>query len=441
VPTAWNVRAALLTALAITCASLLTIALPAAQASASTACPPVPPLINGGLEVPSIPGANGDVPAANAGSPTPGIGWSTDDPSLVIELWKDGFLGVPADSGAQFVEINANAQDTLTQDVATTPGTKVRWHLAHRGRAGTDTMQLQVGAPGGPLVAQVPDGQAGTDMADGTTAWGHYTGVYTVPAGQTTTRFAFAAIAEAFNPSYGNFLDSVSLELLPTATADSATTTVGHSVPIHVLANDCGAGLTVHSVGAVAHGTATVTATGITYTPKAGFAGTDTFSYTITDASGDTATATVTVHVTPPAGPTAAPKSSTGPAGAVQVVRPTVRTGSVLSLLDSKGHATTRIVIPGQGVYAVSGHTLTFTPDPGFTGRADTVRYRVTDAFGQAASSTYVATVLAATVEGGLPDTGAHYGYPLAIGLGLMALGLLLVVSGRSSKPFGAARR
>jgi CshA-type fibril repeat protein len=384
---------------------------------------------------------NASVPAANAASPTPGIGWSTNDPGLVIELWKDGFLGVPSDSGAQFVEMNANAQDTLTQDVASAPGTKIRWHLAHRGRAGTDTMQLQIGAPGGPLVAQIPDGHSVADMADGTAAWGHYTAVYTVPAGQTTTRFAFASISEAFAPSYGNFLDSVSLELLPTATDDAATTTPGHSVTIPVLGNDCGSGLTVHSIGTVAHGAASVSGAAIKYTPRSSFAGTDRFAYTLVDASGDLASAFVTVHVTAPAGPTAVPERSTGAVGVVQVVRPHVHTGSVLRLLDAQGHVTTRIVIPGQGVYAVSGETLTFTPATGFTGEADAVRYRITDAFGQAATSTYSATVVAGLTEGGLTDTGARYGNALTTGLCLIASGLLLVIFGRSQGRLSATRR
>jgi CshA-type fibril repeat protein len=418
----------------------MTVALPASQASAAPACPAGPVLVNGGLEVPATGVVNVDVPAANAPNPTPGIGWSTNDPALAIEVWKSGFVGVPADSGAQFVEINANAQDTMFQDVATTAGMKIRWSLAHRGRAGTDTMQLQIGAPAGPLVAQVPDGQAGADIADGTGAWGHYSAVYVVPAGQTTTRFAFTSISEAFAPSYGNFLDSVSLAALPTATDDSATTSPGRTVTIPVLGNDCGSGLSVHSIGAVAHGAATVSGTAIRYTPKPAFAGNDRFAYTLVDGSGDLASAFVTVYVNAPAGPIAVPEHSTGPVGAVQVVRPRVSAGSALRLLGAQGKVTTRIAIAGQGVYAVLGNTLSFTPVTGFTGQADAVRYQITDAFGQAAASTYSATVIPAQVEGGLPDTGANHDTVLAAGVWLIALGMLLMIVGRSPR-WRAARR
>jgi CshA-type fibril repeat protein len=379
--------------------------------------------------VPATGVVNADVPAANAPTPTPGIGWSTDDPAKVLELWQNGFLGVPADSGSQFVEINANAQDTLTQDLATVPGSRIRWHLAHRGRAGTDTMQLRVGAPGGPLIAQVPDGQAGVDIADGTTSWGHYTGVYQVPAGQTTTRFAFAAVAEAFAPSFGNFLDSVSMTVLPTANDDLATTLAGHSVAVPVLANDCGSALTVHAVGSTSHGVAAVVGSSVRYTPNATFDGVDHFTYTLVDASGDTATATVTVHVLAPTSPQALPERSSGGVGVVQQVRPPLAPGSVLRLVDAQGHLTTGIGLAGQGVYAVSGQTLTFTPADGFIGQADPVRYQITDVFGQAATSTYTATVVEAAGGGGLPDTGAGaLGPSVTIGLGLVVVGLFVLL-------------
>ena len=69
-----------------------------------------------------------------------------------------------------------------------------------------------------------------------------------------------------------------------------------------VLANDAdpdGDPLTVTAVGTAGHGTATVVGASVVYTPAPGFAGTDTFAYTIDDGRGGTATATVTVTVRP----------------------------------------------------------------------------------------------------------------------------------------------
>src|SRR5262249_40660096 len=78
---------------------------------------------------------------------------------------------------------------------------------------------------------------------------------------------------------------------------------------INVLANDtdpdnvaptaANAGLSVTAVTQGAHGTVAFTATGVTYTPNANFAGTDSFTYTISDGTAsDTATVLVTVSPT-----------------------------------------------------------------------------------------------------------------------------------------------
>ena len=48
-----------------------------------------------------------------------------------------------------------------------------------------------------------------------------------------------------------------------------------------------------------AHGTAAVTATGVSYAPAANYFGPDSFTYTISDGNGGSATATVNVTVTP----------------------------------------------------------------------------------------------------------------------------------------------
>ena len=74
--------------------------------------------------------------------------------------------------------------------------------------------------------------------------------------------------------------------------------------PIDVLANDtdpdAGDTLTITAVTQGANGAVAITGggTGLTYTPNAGYVGTDTFTYTIADGNGGTDTATVTVTVT-----------------------------------------------------------------------------------------------------------------------------------------------
>lgn len=63
-----------------------------------------------------------------------------------------------------------------------------------------------------------------------------------------------------------------------------------------LLVNDHGDGIRVTGVGAASSGSVTLSGTTISYTP--GSANTDSFSYTISDQYGQTASATVTISVT-----------------------------------------------------------------------------------------------------------------------------------------------
>src|SRR4029079_13717026 len=52
--------------------------------------------------------------------------------------------------------------------------------------------------------------QQGANISDGPNAWGNTTGSYVVPAGQSTTRFAFQAVSSVNgNHTFGNFLDAI----------------------------------------------------------------------------------------------------------------------------------------------------------------------------------------------------------------------------------------
>ena len=80
----------------------------------------------------------------------------------------------------------------------------------------------------------------------------------------------------------------------------------GNAVNVNVLANDSdpdGDVLAVSSVTAPANGTAAVVGNAVRYTPAAGYNGSDSFSYTVSDGHGGTATANVDVTVTPPPPP------------------------------------------------------------------------------------------------------------------------------------------
>jgi len=93
----------------------------------------------------------------------------------------------------------------------------------------------------------------------------------------------------------------------PVARDDGATTEAGTPVTLDLLANDTdpdGDPLTLVGLSVPARGRLAVAADRrVTYTPDAGFVGQDSFTYTVRDSRGATASATATVTVTPPAAP------------------------------------------------------------------------------------------------------------------------------------------
>ncbi|WP_030921832.1 Ig-like domain-containing protein [Streptosporangium amethystogenes] len=175
-------------------------------------------LVNGSFEAPPVATIDWSIPDA---STNPSVGWHTTATDNKLEFWRGGASGVPAADGRQFAELNASEVSTLYQDVPTVPGTPMTWSLYHRGRLGTDVMRVLIGAPGA-TVAQTPAGASSPDISDDNTAWRQYTGVYVVPPGQTTTRFAFESVSAAGGtPTAGNFLDGVAFEA-PTCPARKA---------------------------------------------------------------------------------------------------------------------------------------------------------------------------------------------------------------------------
>ncbi|MEW9518145.1 DUF7507 domain-containing protein [Streptomyces tubercidicus] len=177
-------------------------------------------LVNGSFEQPPVTGVEilPDTSQTQASKRVPG--WLTTASDHKIELWQSGSNGVPSADGTQFAELNAYQVSTLYQDLPTTPGTKLYWRLYHRGRQGDDTMALDIGAPGSAVEQK--------RFTDGKTAWGYYTGTYTVPAGQTLTRFAFRSISAAGgNQGIGNFLDGVFFGTAPYVVLDKTAIPAG----------------------------------------------------------------------------------------------------------------------------------------------------------------------------------------------------------------------
>ncbi len=131
--------------------------------------------------------------------------WQTTAPDQMVELWQSGFNLVPSYSGNQFLELNANYVSTIFQDFYASPGSSLEISFAHRGRAGIDTLSVEVGPIGGPY------SNLGY-FADDNTNWGHYTIYASVPNPGNLYRIKFISVYAALQlPSVGNFLDSVTV--------------------------------------------------------------------------------------------------------------------------------------------------------------------------------------------------------------------------------------
>lgn len=173
----------------------------------------------------------------------------------------------------------------------------------------------------------------------------------------------------------------------PVAVDDAVSTPRDTAVTVAVLANDSdpdGDDLSVQSATQPGNGTVVVGAGGaITYTPAAGFTGSDSFSYTIADADGLTATASVAVTVQAPANepPVANPDSAVTRTG--EPVRIDVLGND--SDPDDDPLAVVAVGQPGNGSAALGGDgRITYTSLPGFTG-TDTFSYTVEDGRGGSA--------------------------------------------------------
>jgi len=166
-----------------------------------------------------------------------------------LEIWRTPGPAIPQSTpaGQQYAELNARVFGGLYQDVTTVPGTTMRWKLKHAGRDyGLNSMKVLIGTPGtnddttlylasdgaphtipgtfptatGEMATRQGGSTPTTEISDDST-WGTWSGVYTVPAGQTVTRFLFISYSPN-GGSEGNLLDDISFE--PTlANNDSAT--------------------------------------------------------------------------------------------------------------------------------------------------------------------------------------------------------------------------
>lgn len=161
------------------------------------------PFVNGSFESPVI------AASSYAILPTSSVpGWQTSAENF-IEIWSSGFNGVPAASGNQFAELNANVPGTLYQTFCLNgAGGTINWSIKHRGRGGEDQAFVKFGPSLAAALASAPV----VTMVDGTDAWGTYSGIYTIPVGQRQIVLTFqAGYTGSGSASVGNFIDDVQI--------------------------------------------------------------------------------------------------------------------------------------------------------------------------------------------------------------------------------------
>lgn len=181
---------------------------------------------------------------------------------------------------------------------------------------------------------------------------------------------------------------------LPVAVNDLAVVAEDGSTIINVLANDSDAdahALSVTGAGAAAHGTVVINQDGsITYTPAANYSGPDSFTYTINDGNGGTASATVAVTV-----------SSVNDAPVANTDAASVNVGSsvIVNILandtdiDSPTLSVTGLTTPAHGTVAINQNgTVTYTAGLGYTG-PDSFEYTLSDGNGGTTTGTVNVTI------------------------------------------------
>jgi hypothetical protein len=229
-------------------------------------------------------------------------------------------------------------------------------------------------------------------------------------------QFGFTAEDSSGLTVSGTFTVGVGVPAAPVAATYDLTTAADTNLDVTstdgVLSQDSGASITVTGNSDPSDGSVSMSPDGsFTYTPDSGFSGYDSFTYTITDAVGQTATGWVDVDVTPVA------VDQSFDTGFETPITVDVLTADIGSGLTGGDLLTTPT---DDGTWSFSDGSLTFTPAAGFVGDA-TFTYGFTDGSEQSATGTVTFDVAdpAAPVAGEV-DFSAAAGQTLNGGTGAL---------------------
>lgn len=263
------------------------------------------------------------------------------------------------------------------------------------GNTANDLHQFIVGSGGAPLTSTYAYDGANTVWSPANVyhemQYGYM--VVTVDGATVTMTWKDRTGADSYVATPDVFSYTVAGQAPPVANADAALTQVGMPVTVNVLANDSDPNGDPLAVTAVTQGTHGAVVrhedNTVTYTPVAGFHGSDSFQYTISDGQGGTASATVSVTVNAP------------PVATADVATTAEDTAVAISVLtnDSDPDGNPLIVTSAAGaahgtLKVNADNTVTYTPAANYYG-SDAFNYTISDGRGGTAGATVAVTVTA----------------------------------------------
>lgn len=329
-----------------------------------------------------------------------------------------------ADSFPTAISNPAGADSVVTLSGSTALSTRLALALAASpatiGTGGTSTLSAAIvstSAPTTPKAGTALDGLA-LSFAPGNLGSVSPASAE-ISSGTASATFRAGSTAGTTSPSIrldnGTKLTSVTIVAAPTANSQSVATAFNTARAITLTGTDPNSpprSLTYTIATGPANGTLSGTAPNLTYTPRAGFQGTDSFTFTTNNGVATSNTATVAITVSPGT-PTA--NSQTVAVAHNSAGTPITLTGSDP---DNPPLPLTYTVVagPSRGTLTGSGANRTYVPNPGTYG-ADTFTFRVSNGTNTSSTATVTLNVAVGTPTANAQSASTSRDTPVAVTL------------------------